>query len=209
MTVKRHKAGYHDRNLYQNIASATKLREMNRNNENINDFIPYKLEDINCDIPYDISTLDSAIISKLRLMTAEDLQNISEVTEGIENRILSSANMSYSFETLVENVKNKRYTTSKIRRMIISALIGFTKDIYSPMPQYIRILGMNKVGMTILKQAKDTCKVPIIKKTADFKEQSPQFNLDVRATNIAMLCNPIPTYRIGNADLKKSPIIMK
>ncbi len=209
MTVKRHKAGYHDRNLYQNIASATQLREMNRNNENINDFIPYKLEDIDCDIPYDISNLDSAIISKLRLMTAEDLQNISEVTEGIENRILSSANMSYSFETLVENVKNKRYTTNKIRRMIISALIGFTKDIYSPMPQYIRILGMNKVGMTILKQAKDICKVPIITKTADFKEQSPQFNLDVRATNIAMLCNPIPTHRIGNADLKKSPIIMK
>ena len=209
MTVKRHKASYHDRNLYQNIASATKLREMKRNNENINDFIPYKLEDINCDIPYDISNLDSAIISKLRLMTAEDLQNISEVTEGIENRILSSANMSYSFETLVENVKNKRYTTSKIRRMIISALIGFTKDIYSPMPQYIRILGMNKVGMTILKQAKGICKVPIITKTADFKEQSPQFNLDVRATNIAMLCNPIPTHRIGNADLKKSPIIMK
>lgn len=209
MTVKRHKACYHDRNLYQNIASATKLREMNRNNENINDFIPYKLEDIDCDIPYDISNLDSAIISKLRLMTAEDLQNISEVTEGIENRILSSANMSYSFETLVENVKNKRYTTNKIRRMIISALIGFTKDIYSPMPQYIRILGMNKVGMTILKQAKDICKVPIITKTADFKEQSPQFNLDVRATNIAMLCNPIPTHRIGNADLKKSPIIMK
>lgn len=209
MTVKRHKAGYHDRNLYQNIASATKLREMNRNNENINDFIPYKLEDINCDIPYNISNLDSAIISKLRLMSAEELQNISEVTEGIENRILSSANMSYSFETLVENVKNKRYTTSKIRRMIISALIGFTKDIYSPMPQYIRILGMNKVGMTILKQAKDICKVPIITKTADFKEQSPQFNLDVCATNIAMLCNPIPTHRIGNADLKKSPIIMK
>lgn len=77
------------------------------------------------------------------------------------------------------------------------------------MPQYIRILGMNKVGMTILKQAKGICKVPIITKTADFKEQSPQFNLDVRATNIAMLCNPIPTHRIGNADLKKSPIIMK
>lgn len=84
------------------------------------------------------------------LSTCEYLEKHGfEVTEGIENRILSSANMSYSFETLVENVKNKRYTTSKIRRMIISALIGFTKDIYSPMPQYIRILGMNKVGMTI------------------------------------------------------------
>lgn len=209
MTVKRHKAGYHDKNLYQNIASASKLREMKRNNENINDFIPYKLEDINCDIPYDISNLDSAIISKLRIMTAEELQNISEVTEGIENRILSSANTSYSFKTLVESVKNKRYTTSKIRRMIISALIGFTKDIYSPMPQYIRILGMNKVGMAILKCAKDTCTVPIITKTADFKERSPQFELDIRATNIAMLCNPVPSHRIGNADLKKSPIIMK
>lgn len=209
ITVKRHKAGYHDKNLYQNIASATKLREMKKNGENINDFIPYKLEEINCDIPYDISNLDSAVISKLRLMTAEELQNISEVTEGIENRILSGANIAYSFETLVESVKNKRYTTSKIRRMIISALIGFTKDIYSPTPQYIRILGINKVGMAILKQAKDICTVPIITKAADFKENSLQFKLDVRATNIAMLSNPVPSHRIGNADFKKSPIIIK
>ncbi len=64
--------------------------------------------------------------------------------------------------------------------MIISALIGFTKDIY-PMPQYIRILGMNKVGMTILKQAKDTCKVPIITKQPTLKN---------KVRNLILMCVP-------------------
>lgn len=208
ITIKRHKAGYHDKNLYKNIASASKIREMYLNREEIRPFLPYDLDAIKCDIPYSISALDNAILSKLRLCSSEYLQNISEVTEGIENRIINAAAISNSFTSLIENIKNKRYTTSKIRRMIISALIGFTKDIYSPSPQYIRVLGMNKTGMSILKQAKEKCSVPIITKVADFKEVSPQFELDLHATDIAMLCNPIEDNRIGKTDLKKSPVII-
>lgn len=208
-TIKRHKAGYHDKNLYNNIASASKLREMLINNEDISDYVPYSPNEINCDMPYLVSRLDNAVISHLRCTSTCDLKNINEVSEGIENRISAVANTSYSFDTLVDGIKNKRYTSSKIRRIILASLIGFTKDIYTPYPEYIRVLGMNKTGMAILKEAKGLCKLPIITKTADYKGESKKLQLDCRATDIAMLCNPNPEHRLGGMDFKTSPIILK
>ena len=209
VTVQRYKAGHHDSKITSNITSASKLREMISSGQNIEKLLPYDIKTLNCDIPYSISALDTAIISKLRLSTASYLQNISEVTEGLENRIIQAANETYSFNELVDKIKNKRFTTSKIRRILISALIGNTKDIYTPMPQYIRVLGLNKTGMNILKEAKKVCTVPIITKVADYKDNNPQFKLDLNATDISMLCNPNPKNRLGRLDFKTSPIIIK
>lgn len=209
VTVQRYKAGHHDFKITSNITSASKLREMISSGQNIEKLLPYDIKNLNCDIPYSISALDTAIISKLRLSTASYLQNVSEVTEGLENRIIQAANETYSFNELVDKIKNKRFTTSKIRRILISALIGNTKDIYTPLPQYIRVLGMNRTGMNILKEAKKVCTIPIITKVADYKDNSPQFKLDLHATDISMLCNPNPKNRLGCLDFKTSPIIIK
>ena len=142
------------------------------------------------------------------MASAESLKNISEMTEGLENRIIQAAMETDNFAALTEKVKSKRYTMSKIRRIILACLLDFTKDIYNPMPEYIRVLGMNKTGMEVLKKAKKNNSVPIITKAADFKENSPQFALDTRATDIAMLCSPIPQKRIGGMDFKTSPVIL-
>ena len=55
---------------------------------------------------------------------------------------------------------------------------------------------------------KKVCTVPIITKTADFKNDSPQFNLDLRATDIACLCSDNADLRFGNKDLTTSPLII-
>lgn len=209
ITIKRSGAMHDDVRVHGKIASASKIRDMFKSNEKINDFVPYSIDDINCDMPYNISELDNAIISTLRRINTYDLKNISEVSEGIENRILSYVKTSYSFDMLAQNIKSKRYTLSKIRRIIIASLIGFTRDIYSPKPDYIRVLGMNTTGMKILKLAKEVCTVPIITKVADFKATSEQFELDKRATDISMLTNPIIEHRFGNLDFKNSPIIVR
>ena len=130
------------------------------------------------------------------------------MTEGLENRIIQAAMETDNFAALTEKVKSKRYTMSKIRRIILACLLDFTKDIYNPMPEYIRVLGMNKTGMEVLKKAKKNNSVPIITKAADFKENSPRFALDTRATDIAMLCSPNPQKRIGGMDFKTSPVIL-
>ena len=111
-----------------------------------------------------------------------------------------------TFDAIAEKVKSKRYTMSRIRRILIASLIGFTKDIYSPVPEYIRVLGMSKTGAALLKKAKKNCPVPIITKTADFKGESKMLRLDLRATDIHALCAPVS--RRGGADFTHSPVIM-
>lgn len=208
ITIQRNSAGHHDTAVSGNIASASKIREMIFSGEDISQLIPYNLSDIGGSIPYSLSNIDSAIIAKLRMASAESLKHISEMTEGLENRIIQASMETDNFAALTEMVKSKRYTMSKIRRIILACLLDFTKDIYNPLPEYIRVLGMNKTGMDILKKAKKNCSVPIITKAADFKENSPQFALDTRATDIAALCNPNPQKRMGGMDFKTSPVIL-
>lgn len=207
-TIERHKASHHDDKITENIASASKIREMIIDGKNIDNLIPYKLADIGCSLPYSASALDSALIAKLRLTNSDKLKDISEMTEGLENRLIQSAMECDSIASLAEAVKTKRYTLSKIRRIIMNTLLDFTADIYKPQPDYIRILGMNNTGMAVLKQAKEHCIVPIITKTADYKKNSRQLALDVRATDISALCCPDKTKRVGGLDFKTSPVIL-
>ena len=208
ITIKRHLSGHHDTSVTENFTSASTIREMLKNGENIENLIPYNIAETDAAIPFSLSYIDSAFIAKLRTSSTEYLKNINEVAEGLENRLIRSAMECDNFISLAEQTKNKRYTMSKIRRIIISSLIGFTKDIYAPSPEYVRVLGMNKTGSELLKRAKKNCSIPIITKTADFKENSPQFRLDLRATDIAMLCSPDSLQRKGGTDFKRSPIVL-
>ena len=204
-TIKRVGAEHDGTDVNGGYASASVIREKLVCGEDISKLIPYA-PDIIGESPYLLSRLDSAFAAKLRSMSARKLQDISEVSEGIENRILTAAMEESTFDTIAEKVKSKRYTMSRIRRILIASLIGFTKDIYSPMPEYIRVLGMNKTGAALLKKAKKNCPVPIITKTADFKGGSKMLRLDLRAADIYALCAPVS--RRGGADFTHSPVII-
>ena len=203
--IKRRFAEHDGKEVNGGFASASAIRERLMNGEDISELIPYPLDVIG-ENPYLLSRLDSAFATRLRGISASELQNISEVSEGLENKILAAAMECDGFTAIAEKVKSKRYTMSRIRRILIASLIGFTKDIYSPYPDYIRVLGMNKTGAGLLKEAKNKCSVPIITKTADFKEDSKMFRLDLRATDIAALCAPYTRH--GGADFTHSPVII-
>ncbi len=204
-TVKRIGAEHDGSEINDGFTSASVIREMLTRGEDISELTPYT-PDIIGEAPYMLSRLDSAFAAKLRSMSAWEISEISEVSEGIENRILTAAAEESTFDAIAEKVKSKRYTMSRIRRILIASLIGFMKDIYSPMPEYIRVLGMNKTGAVLLKKAKKNCPVPIITKTADFKGDSKMLRLDLRATDMHALC--APASRRGGADFTHSPVIM-
>ena len=207
LTVKRQGAEHDGEDITSGYASASKIREMMISGEDISSLIPYLSKEIGS-YPYLLSRLDTAVISRLRTMTASELCNISEVSEGLENRIIKAAMETDSFEVLALSAKSKRYTMSKVRRILIAALIGFRKDIFSPMPEYVRVLGMDRTGAELLKKAKKNCSVPIITKVADYREDSEMFKLDLRATDIASLCSPNENERKGGMDFTHSPVII-
>lgn len=205
-TIKRFGVEHHDTKVCGNIASASAIRDMIFNNKDFYAYIPANIPSFTA--PYDISKLDSAVVYKLRTSSSEQLAAINDVSEGLQNRIIKMSNNFSSIKSIAENIKTKRYTRTRINRILISSLIGLTSELCSLQPSYIRVLGMNKTGMRLLSLAKKVCRLPIVTKTADFNRLDPIFNAELRATDAFSLCSPCQQKRLGGIDFKTSPVII-
>lgn len=109
-----------------------------------------------------IENLEKIILYKLSSMTENEIKNIPDVDEGFENRIVSTVQNSTNFNELCEKLKTKRYTMSRIRRILCRAILGIDKEIKSIDVPYIRVLGFTEKGSTLLKDIKNNSSLPLI-----------------------------------------------
>lgn len=192
MAIKRQGAE-HDSDLEINsFLSAKQIRQyINDKNYSLERFLPKVVLDIInqevCDerAPSSIYNLERAILYKLRSASKDEIRNIFDVSEGLENRILSAAARSKSLDELYESIKSKRYSLARIRRVVMSSLLGINKQLVNLKPQYVRVLGFNSKGLEILKLAKDKSKIPIVTKTSDMKSLNKDANLVFRSEMLA------------------------
>lgn len=135
------------------FASASYIREQLKKGGDISEFVPYEP----CTLAFP-ENLENAMLYKLRSMSADDIRNLPDVTEGLENRIFSAVREYNSVNEILFAVKSKRYTLARLRRIIVSALLGITKEIQGITPCYARILGFTDEGAKALK----SCNLPVI-----------------------------------------------
>lgn len=114
-----------------------------------------------------IEDLEKSIISSLLLKTPEELRLISDVSEGLENRILKCAKECSGFMELCDAVKSKRYAHSRIRRILLHSYLGITAEMQKEAPSYIRILDFNSNGQELLNKIKQATDLPLVKNTSD------------------------------------------
>jgi len=148
-------------------------------------------------------------------MNEHELSNIMDVNEGLENKIKKAAVMSGTMDELIQNIKSKRYTETRIRRILIHSLLGITRNnllSFSNVggPQYIRVLGFSEKGKQLLFKLKKTCPLPIITNTSDYRKYDNQhlkrmIELDIRATDIYVTSHEKSTLRKGGYDFYKRP----
>lgn len=160
ITIKRTN-NYNDKTLTKYITSATSIRE-NINKRNIKKYIPKDTYKCLKEKKYFIE--DYYQLLKYKIMSEiNDLNKYNDVNEGIENRIKKVIYESNSYDELIMNIKSKRYTYSKIKRILLNILVGFTKEDKEKNKEisYIRVLGFNKNGKNYLNKIKKECNVPI------------------------------------------------
>ncbi len=116
---------------------------------------------------FDIKRLDVAILSHLRCLDEDKLCEIEDVREGLHRRIMNVAKTATSFEEVVNKASSKRYTKSRIRRIVLRSFLGITKDKTDPAVPYVKVLAFNDNGRELLRNMRETCKLPIISKPAD------------------------------------------
>lgn len=209
-TVQRQGDSYNDTDIRSEYASATALRE-NLKADNISEYIPVKAglilsSNTNYIYPDDITEalftrlLDILFASSYdKNVFIENVMQYPDVNKEIAGRLYKSAmdmitrtvqqmseskdNGAFSFGSLCEHIKTKEVPLSRIKRALVRITLGLDKkhmEKYANEP-YIRVLGFDTKGQEYLSYIRKTVEVPLITKTADYKEMLLD---DIHAANI-------------------------
>ena len=99
---------------------------------------------------------------------AEELALSSEMTEGMENRLLKYAALCSSWSEFVSKCTTARYPRGRIQRQLVHFLLGIghqeNRELQRSGPQYIRVLGADSVGMEILRKMRSAARLPVMGK---------------------------------------------
>ena len=203
ITIKREYSDYNSTTIKKGIASSTAIRAMLQNKKNIHTVVPFETYELveekieQGQIIPSLAVFEKEIIYCLRRMTLQEIAALPDVSEGLENRIKIAANNCNNLTDLINNVKSKRFTQTRIQRILLYALLNISqKDMNTSrrITPYIRVLGFNKHGKKIISAiAKQNPKAHIIVSVKKFMENNSDNHLrnmlakDILATNIYTL----------------------
>lgn len=105
---------------------------------------------------------EQAILYRLRTMTDEEFEALPYGTEGLWRRLMHASRQFATLEEILEATKSKRYTRTRLDRMVMCAFLGITQEAMQTPAPYARVLGFNDTGRAILKSARATGLFPHI-----------------------------------------------
>lgn len=202
VAIKRFDVGYNDTTYTENIASATAIRNIVKNNslDILKKVVPENsfstiLENIKIGhVLPDLSTFEKQIIYNLRSMSIEEIANLPDVSEGLEYAIKNAANSCNSIVEFLSIIKSKRYTSTRLQRILLYSLLNITKkdmQISRKTVPYIRVLGFNERGRYIISEvARQNPKLEIVTSVKKYLDSCNNRNLqlmlskDIWSTNV-------------------------
>ena len=205
ISIARFEAGHNDLSYHSNIASGTTIRNIikNGNFDILRRLVPESSYSILMDnikqthIVPDLSVFERQIFYNLRKMSIEEIRNLPDVTEGLEFSIKKAANSCNSIYEFLNIIKSKRYTSTRLQRILLYSLLGITKkdmELSKKVTPYIRVLGLNNKGKFMISEiAKANPKLEIITSVKRFLDNSNNKNLktmlnkDIFATDVYTL----------------------
>jgi len=244
IAIKRMGASYHQKNIKGKISSATSIRNEILNNLSspktdlfiLNDkikstippsgFLVLERELREGRGPITLDSYRQYILATLRRMSLEDISLIHGVTEGLENRIKKASLKSYTVEQLINSIKTRRYTRTKIQRIILHLMMNLSKkdvNIFNRCgPLYARVLGFSKKGKTLLRAIKKSSSTPLISKLSNYLRQTiseennnvrnrliKMLDYDILATDLYLLGNKKAENRVARLDFTHKIVIKK
>ena len=205
IAIKRINVGYNDLGVNNNFASATAIREMIKSNKpaGMSKLMPansYRIlynSILKGHYVKDLSNFEKEILYTLRKMSIKEIANLPDVSEGLENSIKNAANSCNTLDEFMNIINTKRYTATRIQRILVYALLGITKfdmkDSFKT-PPYIRVLGFNNKGKDLISVlSHSNPNLNIITSVKKYIDSNPNKNLlsmlntDINATNVYTL----------------------
>ncbi|MEE0865211.1 MAG: nucleotidyltransferase [Clostridia bacterium] len=205
ISIARFETGYNDVTYSGNIASATAIRNIVKNGgfDALRKLLPISSYSVLIDnikqghIVPDLSVFEKQIIYNLRSMYPEEIAELAEVSEGLEHSLKNAADSCNTLEELLNKIKSKRYTSTRLQRILLYSLLNITKkdiELSKKTIPYIRVLGLNKRGKFLISEiAKANPKLEIVTSVKKFVDKTTNKNLknmiekDIWATDVYTL----------------------
>ena len=146
-----------------------------------------------------------------RLLSTVELETYGDFTEGIEHR-WHKAMQHVNWTHALDEIKTKRYTYARLRRMAAYTALQITKpklqEAHILGPQYARLLAFNQRGRRWLKN--NTPSIPLIQKWAKAPSMVSDFGkqllaIDTKATDLQTYSFKSAHMRTGHEDFRYSP----
>lgn len=146
---------YHAKEADFENPSAASLRIRLQNGLEISEYLPEPAGRVFAGAP--IHTLEAgqrAVLSRLRTMEDAEFEVLPFGSEGLWRKLMRESRTQATLEAIASAVKSKRYTRSRIDRMILCAFLGITAQTLEAAIPYVRVLAFNDRGREILNGAK-------------------------------------------------------
>lgn len=157
------------------------------------------------------------LLSTLRKMTNDEISKLPYMEHGLENRIRQAVDNSTTWQELVDRICTKRYTATRVQRILFSALAGISNDTLEYFtrlggPPYIRILGSNETGRKLLSKIRGKSTLPIITKTASHKNSPDEaiarmLSLEAKSADQYVIACQNPFMRKSGAEFTRNIVI--
>lgn len=211
--LQRTDEGYNSTTIGSSIASASAIRRAIADGDGSwQQAVPDYMHEALATGGYNAQLLWLLLKYRLRLLTPQQLAERCEASEGLEN-LLSKAADCASLQSALAACSSKRYTASRIRRLLLQILLDLPKAVWQKQaPAYLRVLAFNNIGRQLLHRMKTSAQLPIINKLGknalcnDSVAYRTQLSAEVTATDLwSLLQKDAALNRSGN-DFYQSPV---
>ncbi len=111
---------------------------------------------------HQVASGERAWLARLRSMSEAEFAALPYGSEGLWRRVMRACRTEAGLEDILEASKSKRYTRTRLMRLLLCALIGITAEMLERPAPYVRVLAMNERGQAVLRQVKQRGEIPLI-----------------------------------------------
>lgn len=192
--------------------AAKELRQRLREGRSIEPFVPAEAHAVYRDRERpDEALLEAALLSRLRMLAAEDFERLPDAGEGLGRRLFRAAQNEPDLSSILAAAKSKRYAMARLRRLLCCASLGVTAGMAEGVPPYARVLAANARGRALLHGLRASA-LPILTKPAEVRAIGGRaeeiFSLGAAAHDLYALAYPSPENRRGGEDWRRGPAIL-
>lgn len=182
--VKRQGPGYHSEEVSGSFASATAARKAieGGDQELLKTILPEAFfQSMNQNPCPEVSFDDFSLLlnHRLLMMTPEEIENVGQMPKDLAKKLYKNRLNFKTASRLVADSKDRQYTYTRVNRCLLNLLLGITKEdtaLFQSLGSapWLRILGFKTSAAPLLKALSEQASVPVLSKTADWKEKLPE-----------------------------------